>query len=339
MVAVLLVASACGGGEGSGLERTGSKEIDATVDRVAIPVAFTITYRVSDRAGDELTERIAVRRPFSSRAPRRASRFGALAVEGEGNVRVLAVPPALGTADLRADAVLDDAADRGLAERRETRQVAHRDCQVYRLGSTASDGTLVPVGTTPGEHADVCVDEQGLVLEEWWVQGGEPLRHRLAVAIDVGAVDDDFMLDGERVPRRPSTDGSVVKTDRVDVEVELPDPPGFRVMGRYAVTAAGVQQPVGAVPEPSTTLVDVWTRGPDFLALDQGRLDIEPAPHAIPIEIPDLGPGELLLDLRATELRFTTATGATVRLYGTLPPGDLLDLAATLRAADAVLPG
>lgn len=255
-------------------------------------------------------------------------------MEGEGETRVLAVPPALGTSDLRPDAALDEAVERGLVERREVREVAGRRCRVYRLGSSASDGTLVPVGTKPGEHADVCVDGQGLVLEEWWVQGEEPLRHRLAVEVDIGPVDDDFTLDGERVPLLPPTEGSVEATDRVDVEVELPDPPGFRPLGRYAVTAAQLRQPgAAATPEPVTTLVDVWTRGPDFLALDQGRLQIEPAPHGIAVEIPDLGPGELLLDLRATELRFTTASGATVRLYGTLPPGQLLDLAATLRPA------
>lgn len=119
-------------------------------------------------------------------------------------------------------------------------------------------------------------------------------------------------------------------TDRTDVEVELPDPPGFRALGRYAVTAAQLRQPGTVTPAPSTTLVDVWTRGADFVALDQGRLDVGSAPHAIAVEIPDVGPGELVLDLRATELRFTTATGATVRLYGTLPPGELLDLAGTL---------
>lgn len=249
-------------------------------------------------------------------------------------MRVLAVPPALGTSDLRPDVALPEAVERHLAERREVREVAGRRCQVFRVGSTASDGTLVPIGTTAEEHADVCVDEQGLVLEEWWVKDGEPIRQRVAIAVDADAEtdDEDFELAGEGAATRGPLDGSVVETDDVPTLVELPAPDGYVRLGRYDVTAAQVQQPgSGEVPSPVTTVAEVWVRGADFVVLEHGFPAVEPHPYGIDAQT-ELGPAELIVDLRASELRFTTPDSRTVRLYGTVTPQELLALASTLRA-------
>lgn len=267
------------------------------------------------RAGGEVTAR-------------RVSRFGELAIEGDGGVQVLGVAPALGTSDVRPDAVLDDAVARGMAERREVREVAGLRCRVYRLGSSASDGTLVPVDTTGGEHADVCVDARGIVLEEWWVQQGEALRHRLAVDVevdDVSFVERTFTLPNEEPPG--PTQGSVVEIAGAITAT----PSGFTAVGRFEVTPAQLQQPgTSEIPPARTAVAVVWRRGVDILVLEHGPGSVPPTPFGIPTEVPGVGPAELIHDLRASELRFTTAGGDTVRLYGTLPPPELLELATSL---------
>jgi len=328
--------------------RDGSVEVDGTVVLGSPVTSYRITYRVRVAAGDDVTESIetiAVERPFRSRVEvsidgdrtgRRVSRFGALAIEGDGGMRVLAVPPALGTSDVRPDAALPDAVERGLAERREVREVAGRRCRVYRVGSTVSDGTLVPLGTTTGEHADVCVDGDGLVLEEWWVQQGDALRHRLATEVEIGAplARDLFELDGEPPPG-PS-DGSVTV-------VPTPDPPppsvlagGHRWLGRYEITTAALQQPGSVEAAPARmSVVDVWTSGADFVVLEQAPGTLAPTPYGMAIVVPGVGRAELVVDLRATELRLTTADGSTVRLYGTVSASELTAIAGALLAPPA----
>lgn len=344
LVAVAVVAlsgGACGGDdEPKHLTREGSKEIDARFAFGEATTEYRVTYRVRAASADGVatsTEEISVSRPFESRVvvradgvvtARRVSRFGELVIEGDGGVQVLGVPPALGTSDVRPDAVLDDAVARGMAERGEVREVAGRRCRVYRVGSSASDGTLVPVNTTGGTHADVCVDAGGIVLEEWWVQQGEALRHRLAVDVepdDVVLDDGTFTLPDEKPPG--PTQGGVVAAPGPSFE----PPPGFTAVGRYEVTAAQLQQPGSNEILPGrTSLAEVWRRGADLLVLEEARGELPPTPYGIPIDVAGVGPAELVLDLRASELRFTTAGGDTVRLYGTVPPTELLELAASL---------
>jgi hypothetical protein len=346
---VLAGLAACGGDGGdAGLDRSGSSEVDGpAVTFAEAPDTYAITYRVSTLAGDEVTvssERVVADRPFGSRVElesaddeivgRRVSRFGVLAVEGEGSARVLSVAPALGTSDVRPDAVLGEAVERGLAERRERREVGERPCQVYRLGSTASDGSLVPAGTTVDEYADLCVDARGLVLEEWWVRDGRPLRHRLAVDVDDAApvAAAVLRLDAERSATAAATDGSVVASDQQPA-FELDPPDDFGHVGRFDVTPAQLNPPGaagGAAPPARTTIADVWTSDADFLVLDHGPGVIGPHPYAVAVDLAGLGPGELILDLRASEVRITLGDGSTVRLYGTLAPEVLLAMAATI---------
>lgn len=338
-VALGLAGGACSGDdEPERLTREGSTEVDARLT-IGEPVSeYRITYRVRAASADGVTtstEEVSVARPFESRVvvradgavtARRVSRFGELVIEGDGGVQVLGVPPALGTSDVRPDAVLDDAVERGMAERREVREVDGRRCRVYRLGSSASDGTLVPVGTTGGEHADVCVDARGLVLEEWWVQQGHALRHRLAVDVEVDDVtfdDRTFTLPDEAPPG--PTQGAVAEV----VEGSgFATPSGFTDVGRYDVTVAQLQPPGSSEILPGrTSAAEVWRRGADLLVLEEAGGALPPTSFGIPTEVPGVGPAELVLDLRANELRFTTDAGDTVRLYGTVTPTELLDLA------------
>ena len=295
------------------------------------PRAYAITYRITSD-GAESTERVVARRPFSSRVEvdaggavvaRRVSRFATLVVEGDEATSSLTVSPALGTADVRPDAVLDSAVDAGIVERREVREVAGRTCQVHRFGSSAADGTIVPVGSTPGEHADVCIDGRGLVLEEWWVRDGKPLRQRLATDVDVGALVDDemFTLTGERDAARSRSDGSIAPTT-APAAFRIEPPRRFETLGRYDLTIAQVER---------TVIADVWTDGADLLVLEHGVGDVDPHPYGTPVDLGAAGAGELVLDLRASEVRVALG-GLTVRVYGTIAPDALVDVARSLRS-------
>jgi hypothetical protein len=339
-VLVLAVGGCSSGGGDDGLTRQGSKPATGSVTFGDPAIAYRITYRVRAASGvdvTESTETISARRPFDSRVEihgkdgtvvRRVGRFGALVLEGDGGVRVLAVPPSLGTSDVRPDAALDDAVDRGMAAWREVREVAGRRCRVYRLGSTSSDGTLVPLGTDDGEYADLCVDERGLVLEEWWVKDGVPLRQRLATDVedDASFGASTFRIDGEPLPG--PADGEVIALE--PEPGQHTGPTGFTSVGRFAVTSARIQQSPSAEIQPArTSVVDVWRRGADFVARDRSPDDVGPSPYGVAIDVPGVGSAELVVDLRASELRIPTPAG-TERIYGTLSSTELVAVARQL---------
>src|SRR5207247_7133823 len=91
-------------------------------------------------------------------------------------------PGSLPGGDVRAGPVLEDALGAGVIERREQREVAGRRCQVYRSKDTAAGATLAPATDPTRQHADTCIDEAGVVLEEVVVTDGHQSRRRLATS-------------------------------------------------------------------------------------------------------------------------------------------------------------
>jgi hypothetical protein len=83
---------------------------------------------------------------------------------------------------------------------------------------------------------------------------------------------------------------------------------------------------------------DVWQRGPDLLLLDQGAQDTGAPPFDASTKVgstsvPNVGAADLALDDHLAEVRFTRPDGGFARLAGTLPPQELVQLAATLTVA------
>jgi hypothetical protein len=321
------------------------------------PQAYEVEYRVEESATDRVvvnTQKVSVRRPFDARGEIRDSKgevleqrltvFGKLTIGTKGNRRLLGVPPALASADLRPDVVLPEAVTRGLLKPREQRRVAGRVCQVYRAAKTVSSGELVPLDKAKAsEHADVCIDAAGLLLEEVWQNPeGRRLTRRVATRVDVAPSFDEKTFSVEGIPDLPVTEGGG-GVRPVDDGRPLPSgvflldqvPEGFTMQGRYAVIQPKLdvmQDPLGASETPrSTSFTDVWVRGPDVLVLDRGDAAAFSAhPYGRTIDLGPLGQGETYVDLRTSEARATVRNGY-VRLYGTLPTDELVALARKLR--------
>ena len=351
------------------LSRNGSVEVegsrgDEPLALTAEPSTYELRYRVERYDPDKIQEsedRITVRRPFDGRVTSfangrqtgdRASRFGTLIITTGEGPRTLVSPPSPATGDVRLVPALADAVEERWLEVRERRKVLGRECQVYRAGSTIVAGTLVPVGTTPGEHSDVCVDAEGLVLEEVWFKDGMPLQRRVATRREVGRTytDERFRLAADEpaltidqgngfireIDPASAFEGSVYRLTVPPADAEY--------RGRFVVqppTLSPFQSPLDSPSErrEQVSLVDVWVRGVDLVIFSQTiAADISAVPNdaktARRIELGPIGTAATVLDLRSNEVRAELPEARFLRLAGSLPRDELLDLAGSLRAEE-----
>lgn len=315
-----------------------------------VALDYEITYRVTFADETEVEETVAISRPFRSATRTadtgRVSDAGVLAtVGGDGRWVELEVPIAPASGDVRIDAVLDAAVAAGHVEAGSTRRIADRTCREHRFGGPVSAGILTPVGTVPGEHADVCVTDDGLVLRERWVVDGAARRTREAVSVQVGRLDAErFAVPGEARSLSFDQGGGSTRAVAPDHDAgfaehwALEAPAGFDRAGRWLV-APPSPKPLepGELRGAEIALIsDAWVRGADLLVLDQGAAMPGIAPPWDDREVLErhdlgrLGAAEVAWDLRASEVRILRPDGGFLRLAGTLPPEQLLDIARTL---------
>ncbi len=351
------------------LSRSGSRLVSTAGERTPLgiestPERYRVTYRLElyqEDAVRETTDTLEVRRPFESRLvsrvgtrvlTSRASRLGVLAFGSADGPISIASAPTLGSADLRFDLALGEAVRLDLVELREQRQILGRRCQVVRFGSTVSSGELRPVGSRDEEHADVCVDAKGLLLEEVWIKDGRPLQRRIAtaVAVDPLLADDRFRLENERELTTDEGNGFFRPIDpstRLEgTTYELPEAPaGFTYVGRFAVQTPRLSLEGGnpiepARPREDVSQIDVWSNGPDLLVLSTSLgSDLAALPDdaetALPVDLGgDLDDAVAVLDLRSNEVRAELSGGRFLRLAGTVPRDALIALARTLRPVE-----
>jgi len=361
LLATAVVAAAVAAGIG-GYLLVGDE--DAGDDRPAAilrtPTSYRIVFRVEDFAGgDTVTiEELLVRRPFEARVETRAGgrlialdvhAFGRHAIQGEGEGRavVVAAEPSPPGPDLQPAPALADALERELIERRAQRTVAGRACQVYRAGAPVAGGVITPVDADSDEWADFCVDEAGLVVAEDWVLDGDLVRRRTASTVDerpdISA--DAFVIDGEVLPVDAGGGAVQLVTDDSrppDADFwELRDAPaGFDHHGRYVVSPPSGGSLVSPEPGPSQAgVTDVWVRPAGLLVVENGgTVSGEAAfgdhPVGRDVDLDDLGTGEVVVDLRSSQVHVNLGGGRYVRVYGTLPPGELVDIARRLERRD-----
>jgi hypothetical protein len=340
--------------EGSKLVATGD-----VLEQSHVPETYRAEFRVENHAGSDLTttiEKIWVRRPFSSRVETwkdgkmlsvRHSAFGVLTSESPGSSAPLniAVPPSLSGGDLRIDVALPEALKAKTIIRRERREVYGRQCQVYRSGGPVLAGDIETYKPREGTYADFCVDRNGIVLEEFWMDKDRLLRRRVATGldVDVSIPDKTFAITApenpdihrgavERIPKEPPTgEGLPLWT--------LPKTPkGWDSLGRYAVIISDQAYPRMNILTPSVapaSTSDVYLRGPDFFVVDQdpslGALINLEKRISRDVQVGDLEEAKLIIDGRMNEVRGKTPDGSYIRIFGTLPTSDLLELADDLR--------
>jgi hypothetical protein len=342
--------------------RAGSKVVGGPPVRVThVPTSYQAVFRVENRAGKALvvnTEKVWMRRPFQSRIEDwrgpppgttrltlRQSAFGVLASTSEASSPLnIAAPPSVASGDVRIDAVLDEIIRGHYGLRREQREVYGRRCQVYRLGGPVLAGDVTRYEPGKGDFTDVCIDANGIVLEEYWVQDGRLLRRRVATELKIDPPIDDkvFAID---VPINPDIHRGLVrrmtgnpKPSRVGFWTLPHLPHGFETIGRFVVVLSDQALPQVSALEPAltgTSTSDVFVRGPDLLVVDQDPSLAQLVGHegrpSRKVNLGRIKDGELIVDGRMSEVHGRTPDGSFVRLVGTLAPDDLVRLARGLR--------
>lgn len=373
-VAVLMIRSGGGGAEGArpvpDAERDGAlllAERSGALEFADEPASYRIAYRVETYTGDDRVvsrDEVTIRRPFDGWTRKLAGadtgddvRSEQIAVLGRlyvpkaasSDEALVETGPSIAPSDLRLAPVLDDLVAAGRAERREWREVEGRPCQVIRFGGPITAGAVARAIDADVEYADACVSEQGLVLEELWVVEGLVQRRRLAVEVDTEA----------RVPA--STFAAAEQTDIEPLPVDKgggsfrpveatsayaapfwvadETPLGWHV-GRWAVVTPATNDPkdeetkerrIGAV-------ADVWHDGLDVVIVEQGSTAGGVRPFELGdgqrITVEGLGEGEVLLDLRTSEVRFRRPSGYFLRVRGTVGAARLEAIARSLRQTE-----
>jgi hypothetical protein len=320
------------------------------------PVSYVITYRVEGHAAEGVvvdTERRSVLLPFASRVETVASEdpddvtFLQIADLGmqQAELVSLAAEPAIATGSSH---VSGDVAAAVLEWQHEVRTVLDEECQVVRAAGPIDAVDLVEEPT--GEDwADLCLAEDGLVLQEDWYIGGDLFRRRTATDVDRDAEHDDDEFEPTQPRPAGVPGGSFVQLTPDSrapgvTHFELPAAPtGFRRAGRYAFSPprADDEQSIMQLPRVAV-IVDVYEDGEGgaLLVANGGTSNRSPlftsgeAAETVDLAAIGLGTADLLRGLRQSEVRASLPGGRFVRVYGSLAVDDLVSLARSLRAND-----
>ena len=298
---------------------------------------YSVTYRV-DEGGRVTTERVRVHRPFASDVTLpgsvRVGDLGRLATRSDGPWTVLEVPPAPAARDLRPDIALADGQRRHLLQLRGRETVAGRRCQVYRSGRSVDAGVLATSRPGTRTYTDFCVARGSVVLHTHEVTDGKVTRDARATAFTTRAVDVQPIPSVATV----AVDAGGGRTTRIDASTRPPfdrfyaldtTPAGFTPVGRFAVVPPGLAGTTSLVAE-------VYVRGTDYLQIDQGAsrdgsVPFDTGRPSSAVDVAGLGRAEVVLDLRANEVRVVLPDGGFLRVVGTLVPQELVHIAENLR--------
>jgi hypothetical protein len=292
-----------------------------------IPTSYRITYVVEEDGFEDSREVLTVQRPFDSRM----ETDGAVEVTTLGRSSrtvedseplAVAVPPAVAPGDARVEHVLGTE----VLERRGRKTIADRECQVYRTGQS-----LRLVELVPGDDVEVCIDANGLVLEE-----RTDSRVRRATKVEIG-VEESFAVDERTVPVLDG--GGAVQPLTTDSRTpgtfwELGDDLPLPHEGRYAVVPPQPDAFTDATLRGRrvATTSDVLTDGLDLVVVDRGGslegIDVigdDDTGEAV--EVGSLGEGTLRYTAIGAEITVELDGGRFVRVSGTLPAEELLAVA------------
>lgn len=356
LVAVVAAAVVLSSRDDAGFARTGSVRLagspSALLERVPPPESYRIDYRVEGYGGDDpivTSDRLWVRRPFESRlevfpGPEpegdpdavQVGELGAFAADGSDADRVVvAAPPGPPASDVRVAAALSASLADGRVELRERRQVLGRTCQVIRSAAVFAAGELARGDAE--DHADTCIDAQGLVLEELVVSGGEPLLRRVAIDVQVDPPLDGVSFDlGDPTVPVDQGGGFVAETEpdsrQPGVFYESRPPEGFRRLGRFLVVPPQHENFTDITRRPLrlTFVSDVFVSGADVVVLDQGGTlgGVEPFSDltGVAVEVEGLGAGFLRYESAGAVVVVPRPDGKFLRARGTTTPGVLLSV-------------
>lgn len=317
-----------------------------------LPAVYRVTYDVETASGGEpLVEDLIVRRPFDMRY-RIANQGGLESPLFDSSLtRTTKIEKSSGQLDTverstptllpfgtRFDIMLPDLVSSGFFQRRDRRELLGMACTVYRTGAAIEGGEAVK--PTADRYADVCITDDGIVIEEVGVSSGAVELRVVATAVqrDASVTDADFPV---------VTDEAALKEGGV-VVVDLPTssaptspywqpstlPTGWTLASRQRVEVTkATSDAVGPAPT-RTSWIDVYTRGNDLVTLRQGAAGEEPAEvdttNAIDATAGPLGAAKLVVGINGTKLIVGDTGGRFVQLTGTVSVQEITALATSL---------
>lgn len=312
---------------------------------------YRVTYRVEMMSGASLLEQeVLVRRPFDLRyrfgdpgaldSPilERVQTAAYTTTVENGAVRAEASAGSLPVAANRYDVTLADLVDRGFYERRERRRVLDTECTVYRTGTVME--SFVVNRATDSVHADLCISDDGLVLEEVSVTDGKADMRVVATAIerDPELTDADFPVSTDAAA---ILSGGIASTDLApDVAPVSPywrfgsGPTGWAHTGRRQIDVTRSDDGSAGPLVARTSFVDTYTRGRDLLVVSQGPAGTEPeavsTTQAVDVDVNGVGPAKVVLGANGATL-VIEKDGRFLHLQGTMSIDELVGFASSLR--------
>jgi len=219
------------------------------------------------------------------------------------------------------------------AETRGIRRIAGHTCTVYRLAQPPA-GAISPLDTG-GDHDDVCLEANGIILSEAWTYHAHLVysRHALKVTLANSALPS---VNGGTSAPSPLAPALTPDPSPSSFLAPPPAPPGFRAVGTYHYSVPNEQDP--ALTQASS-VVWAFVNGPDVVTVEAGRT----AGGALPWEgentvvervgLPGFANARSAIRSDGAEIRIAAGHGEWVRVRGTVPISWLTRYARSLRMA------
>lgn len=218
------------------------------------------------------------------------------------------------------------------ADTGSVRDIAGLRCHVYRLHEPPA-GAIAPLAGA-GDHDDICLAANGLILSEAWTYKSHLVYSRRALEISLKGVSLPQAYAAAPAPAGAPT----VRTDPSPSSflVPPPAPAGYQAAGSYDFSVAEGQSPQVAQAE---SVVWVFVNGPDVVTVEAGAS----ADGALPWEggkavvegarLPGFTKAQSAIRSDGAEVRIDAGHGDWVRVRGTVPVTWLVRYAAALRMA------
>jgi hypothetical protein len=323
---------------------------------------YALTYRVegSTTSGGAIIdlEHREVRPPYASRVetvPAEApdgdptfvqiARFGELQTGREDEAPVvLRVEPAVAPGDVVVAIDVEAAIAAGVLEwRHEARTILDRRCQVFRTGGPIDVADLAAPAEGEETWADLCIGDDGLLLQEEWVIGGEVFRRRTLVDLDESPSLDDgrFDPDGERPEGVAAGSFAELTPDSRPADVDFYElaeaPVGFTRRGRFGYSPPRNSGDLTAIDSTKVaSIMDVYEDGAGGIVVvvnggsSDGTTTVAVRPEDQTVDLGSIGTAAVVPGVRQNEVHLGFEHGRFLRVYGTLAVADLAALARTL---------
>jgi hypothetical protein len=266
------------------------------------------------------------------------------AVDSQAVRLVTGRQPGPPSGDVFVGAEVADLTRRGLvADLGASTTVAGRACEKYRFGGPPS-GPIAPL-TRDGDHDDLCLDADGLVLSEAWTYHGKVVLQRTAVEARSSMTG---LVEGAAA-QPPPTGGAVpagpyAATISPDAQVRSfiatpPPPPGFQEAG----PAVDFRLPDRNAPAQAGAASVVWafTAGPRVITVEAGSQRGGGLPWrdgdtvTNTVTLTGLGPASTAVRSDGFEIRVDLGAGRWVRVRGTVGLDQLVTYGHRLTPASA----